>query len=168
MLGLSIGDSRMMNERDLGDREVVREASSAISVDPGQTTGVAFKPLDGKIVTRTADFWEFFGLVQDGILAADVFIVEAPYLTNWPEGQPSSPVAYRSGMNHREAKLLVVGLNRLGFSVVEYDPHHSGSSGWDSKSAKKRVVTDNIDWKGPRNQHCIDALHLLLLFGVIG
>lgn len=157
-----------MNKRELDNLDAIRHADSVIAVDPGQTTGVAHLRSDGKIKTLTTDFWWLVGLLESLDPETDVFIIEAPYLTNWPEAQDSSPIAYRSGKNHREAELLVEGVEKMGYDVVEYDPKHSGSSGWDSKSAKKRVVTDNLEWEGPANQHCIDALHLLLIHGVVG
>lgn len=143
----------------------------AVAVDPGKTTGVAVCFSDGEINTRTMDFWSLMDTADGEAAIAQmknsVYIVEAPYLTKWGKTQ-SGPRAYSSGRVAREAELLVEGLERRGYDVLEHDPRHEGSNQWSGKwdsDLAHRIVGE---WEGPDNEHTRDALKLLFIYGFIG
>jgi len=149
------------------------DAESAVAVDPGVNTGVAICYSNGDLQTKTTDFWTIAGGSQAEsstritLLKDAVYIVEAPYITRWQKTQNSSAMAYKSGRVAREAELLVKGIRRMGWTVIEHDPHNDGgdwSGKWDSKLAHQIVG----EWEGPDNEHTRDALKLLTLYGFAG
>lgn len=151
---------------DTGEHVDLQKYDSAVAVDPGTTTGVAYVSEEGDIYTQSADFFETLIYAQNHS-DSDLWIVEAPYLTKWGKTQ-SGPRAYSSGKVAREAELLVKGLNIRGCDVREHDPRNEGSGQWTGKwdsDLAHRIVGD---WEGPDNEHTRDALKLLFIYGFIG
>ena len=149
------------------------DADSAVAVDPGKTTGVAVLHKDGTLHTFTTDFWGIYHEADQAKRSAwsdgdYKWIVESPHLTEWGvHGPDNNRTIYNSGGVAREAELLVKGLRRRGFEVIEHDPHHSGgqwgSGKWNSKTAHQIVG----EWGGPDNEHTRDALKMLFIYGLI-
>jgi len=141
----------------------------AVAVDPGTTTGVAVAFADGEIKTRTTTFWDEmervfeFGSPRIATMQDPTYIVEAPYLTRWGvHGPDNRRQVYNSGGAAREASLLVEGLERRGYDVVEHDPHDQGQK-YDSKTL--RGIVGN--WGGADNEHVRDAVRLLVWYDVV-
>ena len=141
-----------------------------VAVDPGVDTGVAVTWGDH---TRTliVDFWDVYrrsinGTNTDGTL----YVVEAPYKTGVTHqrliaGQKrlsaQLKIAQNAGGVQREAELLVEGLRRLGYDVVEHEP--STSKKWDHESLEGLIG----EWNGPSNEHTRDALMMLVAYGFL-
>ena len=106
------------------------------------------------------------GTNTDGTL----YIVEAPYKTGVTHqrliaGQKrlsaQLKIAQNAGAVQREAELLVEGLRRLGYDVVEHEP--STSKKWDHQSLEGLIG----EWNGPSNEHTRDALMMLVAHGFL-
>ena len=141
-----------------------------VAVDPGVDTGVAVTWGD-HTKTFTVDFWDVYrrsrkGTNTDGTL----YVVEAPYKTSVThqrliDGQQrlsaQLKIAQNAGGVQREAELLVEGLRRLGYVVLEHEP--STSKKWDHDSLEGLIG----EWSGPSNEHTRDALLMLVAHGVL-
>jgi len=139
-------------------------AKSAVAVDPGKTTGVAVKHTDGRLVTHTTDFWDLNRATIDKRWMELVpWIVECPQSTRFGvHGPDTRRQVYNSGGVAREAALLVEGLKRRGYDVVEHDPKDQGQK-WDAQTLRGIVG----DWQGPDQEDVRDALRLLVWYDVI-
>lgn len=150
---------------------------AAVAIDPGSTTGVAVADADGALTTYTSDFWAVTrATIHERWMEDAIWVVEAPYkrsLTHsWLRQEAEDEkglikIAQNVGGNHREAELLVEGLCRRGYDVVEHDPQSGGGS-WSSKAGRRKVVEGSLEWDGPANEHCIDALFMLTVYGFAG
>lgn len=141
-----------------------------MAVDPGSTTGLAVVWSDNA-QTYTRDFWQVFDWAERIDDPCDtLYIVEAPYKTGVThqqlvDGQKALPsrlkIAQNAGGVQREAELLVEGLRRLGYDVVEHEP--STSKKWDHESLEGLIG----EWNGPSNEHTRDALMMLVAYGFL-
>ena len=141
-----------------------------VAVDPGSTTGLAVI-WSGNVQTHTLDFWQVFDWEEIGDDLDDtLYIVEAPYKTGVTHqrliaGQKrlsaQLKIAQNAGGVQREAELLVEGLRRLGYDVVEHEP--STSKKWDHESLEGLIG----EWNGPSNEHTRDALMMLVAHGIL-
>lgn len=139
-------------------------ADSAVAVDPGKTIGVAVKHRDGLLVTHTTDFWEINRVtIDERWMELTPWIIECPQATRFGvHGPDTRRQVYNSGGVAREASLLVEGLERRGYTVVEHDPYDQGQK-WDAQTLRGIVG----GWDGPDNEHVRDALRLLVWYGVV-
>lgn len=153
---------------ELGDNH-----QKVVAVDPGASTGVAVRwPDDTKeaVATETLDFWKVYVRALRASSQDTLYIVEAPHKTGLThqrlvDGQKALPsrlkIAQNAGGVQREAELLVEGLTRLGYDVVEHEP--STAKKWDHESLEGLVG----EWNGPSNEHTRDALMMLVAHGFL-
>jgi hypothetical protein len=173
------GDSG--GQQEAFDAPPHRRCSTALALDPGSTTGVAFT--DGStVVTAKTQFWDAVMAIDNGRMPgrrAEVlldpvdtaFIVEAPQnagvvhqrLVNSQQSRTSLlKIAQNSGSVQREAALLIAGIRRLygPETLIEHTPT---SAKWDARQAEQIVGP----WDGPNNEHTRDALAILFLYNFI-
>jgi len=141
-----------------------------VAVDPGTSTGVAVAWGDD-VLTNTQDFWQVYNRTEKIDDPGDtLYIVEAPYKTgvthqrliaNQKRLSGQLKIAQNAGGVQREAELLVAGLRRLGYDVVEHEP--STSKKWDHESLEGLIG----EWNGPSNEHTRDALLMLVAYGFL-
>jgi hypothetical protein len=140
-----------------------RKFDTALAIDPGTDTGLAW-PNGERIKTLTTDFWGVYHQLDstyDKYTGPDetCLLLEAPYKSRPGMSADQSATAYRSGQVAREAELLLVAAERLGYTVIEHDPSQQGRK-WDSQFAESLVGA----WEGPDNEHVRDALRLLFIY----
>jgi hypothetical protein len=141
-----------------------------VAVDPGASTGVAVK-WGGQVNTYTLDFWQVYRrAVEASPSDESLYVVEAPYKTGVTHQRliddqqrllPQLKVAQNAGGVQREAELLVAGLRRLAYDVVEHEP--STSKKWDHEALEGLIG----EWNGPSNEHTRDALMMLVAYGFL-
>jgi len=150
---------------ELGD-----QYQKVVAVDPGTDTGVAVYWGD-LLKTFTLSFWEVYQRArkEGGGVDSTLYVVEAPYktgvthqrLVGRQELSAQLKIAQNAGGVQREAQLLVEGLKRWGYDVVEHEP--STSKKWSDKKLRRLIG----DWEGPSNEHTRDAIMMLVAYGFL-
>ena len=153
--------------------ELGEEYRTVIAVDPGVTTGVAaILPHDENVAVRAyaEDFWTVYHRTISQDPSDTLLVVEAPYKTGVTHqrliaGQKrlsaQLKIAQNAGSVQREAELLVEGLRKLGYDVLEHEP--STSKKWDHEGLEGLIG----EWNGPSNEHTRDALMMLVAYGFL-
>ena len=143
-----------------------------IGLDPGISTGFCMydKTFKQIIKLATVEFWELFDALDEiKRLAPDQvkFIIENSALNKptFVKGggdtqKKMQKISRNVGSNQRESTLLIEGIRRYGFHVIEVKP--TGSRGvkrkWSEETFQK--ITG---YKGRSSQHARDAA--MLVFG---
>lgn len=151
--------------------EVGETYEKIVAVDPGTDTGVAAYWGD-LLKTFTLSFWEVYQRArkEGGGVDSTLYIVEAPYKTGVTHQRLISgrqklsaqlKIAQNAGGVQREAELLVEGLKRWGYDVVEHEP--STSKKWSDKKLRRLIG----EWEGPSNEHTRDAIMMLVAHGLL-
>lgn len=159
------------------NRPVVRmQPACIIGIDPGTETGVCvINKFNDNLVTKTLDFWEayFFvteqpkettlvicengGLIAHSFNRADLkvrerLIAETGQGNETAERHAQDRASRNIGAANQEAKLLISGLARSGFFVLQVKP-----------AKQKWSHQDQVDFTGitaRHNQHVRDAIRL--------
>jgi hypothetical protein len=155
------------------DEPLHRAFDSALAIDPGTTTGLAFT--DGSVrLAYTTHFWALIDALREKQLPPSNFlprpcspentvvILEAPHLSAPGMRGGNTGQAYSTGRVSRESELLLDGMDRIGFQVVEVDPA-TNSGKWD-RSTAERIIGG---WSGQNNEHTRDALRLLFAYSFL-
>jgi hypothetical protein len=158
-------------ERDRTQMPHSQEHSTALAVDPGRDTGVAWTNAGGRIVTGTCGWWDLqhtlarpdlSNVLKEPVPSSDpdacCVVLEAPYKSRQSIGR-KAPIAYDSGRVAREAELLAEWVRQSEYGFIEHDPSRQGEK-WDSDRTRRIVG----DWTGPDNQHVRDAIRLLFYY----
>jgi len=137
-----------------------------IGIDPGAFTG--FAALDEKGWTlKTMDFFAVLDYVRLRheyemlVKSRAVFIIEtAKSLPIYAKRSKATLGAMLStardiGGNNRESELMIHGIRRLGFEVIEYVPSND-SPKWDAKTCAQ--ITG---YTGKTNEHVRDAMRFV-------
>jgi hypothetical protein len=155
------------------DEPLHRRFDAALAIDPGTTTGLAFT--DGSLrLAFTTDFWALIDALREQQLPPSdyqpqpcspqntVVILEAPHLSAPGMRGGNTGQAYSTGRVSRESELLLDGIERIGFDVVEVDPAQN-SGKWDRTTAERIIG----GWSGQNNEHTRDALRLLFAYSFL-
>jgi hypothetical protein len=132
-----------------------------IGIDPGVETGVAVWQAEIKrfIALETLDFWRTFTYLSTFPKDSTKVVVENPALNNFSyarhkqTGKDGLKIARNSGGNCREAELLIEGLKRDGYDVMEIKPTRRK---WTAEQLKRYT-----GYEGRTNQHVRDAMALV-------
>lgn len=133
-----------------------------VGIDPGVDCGWAtYDVIHGELTeARTTTFWEVIKRAQELDPRCVLFVVEDPAQNRpvFSHDEQTAPrrerIAQNVGQNKREATLLIEGLHRLGFCVVQVRPAAQkwssnmfrGITGYDRRVSQHTRDAARLSW----------------------